>query len=106
MFLALMVGALGSPSSPSRGSIVDISRVDGGRSRISVTASQRAHCQHFLCSWWAPADLQHRLLRGPPSTFLASMVGALRFPTSPPKGTAIDISCIDVGRSQISSIAF
>jgi hypothetical protein len=49
-FLALMVGALGSTTpAPPRGPAFDVCYVDGGRSRISVSTSQRAQ---------GPADLQ------------------------------------------------
>jgi hypothetical protein len=48
IFFALMVGAPESPAPPSRGPSVDIFCVYGGRSRISGTASQRVHRQHFL----------------------------------------------------------
>jgi hypothetical protein len=43
-------------------------------------------------------------LRGSLSTFFALMVGTPGSPTSPPRGFAIDVSCIDDARSQISVI--
>jgi hypothetical protein len=71
MFLALMVGALGSLTPPPRGAggavniscvdggcscfsitcqgaTIDVSSVDGGRFRISDITSQGAHRQYFL----------------------------------------------------------
>jgi hypothetical protein len=42
-FLALMVGAPGSPASaPPRGAVIDVFYVDGGRSQIFVSTSQGA----------------------------------------------------------------
>jgi hypothetical protein len=41
MFLVLMVGTPGSSTSPPREPTVDVSCVDGGRSRISGITSQR-----------------------------------------------------------------
>jgi hypothetical protein len=37
-FLMLMMGTPESPSAPPRGAVVDVFSIDGGRSRISVTA--------------------------------------------------------------------
>jgi hypothetical protein len=48
-FLAIMVGALGSPAIPPWGSAIDVFCVDGGCSRISGIASQVAHRRCFLC---------------------------------------------------------
>jgi hypothetical protein len=61
MFLTLMVGTLGSSSSPPRGAAIDVSSVDGGCSRISITASQGARYQRFYHWWWALPDLCHHL---------------------------------------------
>jgi hypothetical protein len=47
-FVALMVDAFGSPLASHRGPAIDICRVDGGRSRISVSTSQGSHRWHFL----------------------------------------------------------
>jgi hypothetical protein len=48
-FLALNVGAPGSTTlAPPRGPAIDIFYIDGGRSRISVNASQGAHRRRFL----------------------------------------------------------
>jgi hypothetical protein len=57
--------------------------IDGRRSRISGNTSQGAH---HLC-------------------FLALMMGALGFVVSPPRGSAIDIFCVDSGCSQIFVMA-
>jgi hypothetical protein len=77
-----MVGAPGSPASPPRGSAVDVSCVDGGRSRIFSIASQG----------------------GPSSTFLTLMVGASGSLAPPPREPAVDAFCVDGGRSRISGI--
>jgi hypothetical protein len=57
--------------------------IDGGCSRISDIASQGAHHRHFF----------------------VLMVGALGSLTSPPRGVAIDVSCVDGGCSRISGTA-
>jgi hypothetical protein len=41
-FLALMVGALGSPTLPPRGPVADVLHLSGSRSQISGNASQWA----------------------------------------------------------------
>jgi hypothetical protein len=48
MFLTLMVGFPGSLSAPLRGPPSTFSSVDGGRSRISDTASQGVRRRHFF----------------------------------------------------------
>jgi hypothetical protein len=48
-----VVGARESPSVPLRGSIIDVSDIGGGRSRVSVSASQGAAidvCHAFAAS--------------------------------------------------------
>jgi hypothetical protein len=49
MFFVLLVGALKYLTSPPKGPVIDIFCVDGGRSRISNSASQGARRQCFLC---------------------------------------------------------
>jgi hypothetical protein len=48
MFLSLMLGTPGSLAMPPRGPAIDVSYVDGGRSRISGTAAQGACCPRFF----------------------------------------------------------
>jgi hypothetical protein len=77
------MGAPGSLALPPRGAAVDVFCVDGGRSRISGTASQ-----------------------GVSSTFLALMVDVLGFLVSPPREPTVNVFCVDGGRSRISGITF
>jgi hypothetical protein len=73
MFLGLIVGARGSPSPPLRGSVIDVSYVDGGRSWISGTTSKG----------------------GPSLMFLALMVDAPGSRAPPPRGSVVDVSYVD-----------
>jgi hypothetical protein len=65
----------------ARGPTVDVCRDDGGHSWISVSTLGA---------------------RGPSSTFVVMMVGALGSPSAPPRGAAVDVCRIDGGRFQIS----
>jgi hypothetical protein len=60
-----------------------------------------ARHQHSFHQWWVLPDLRCRLPRGAPSTIFASMVGAPGSLASPPRGPAIDIFCVNRGRSRI-----
>jgi hypothetical protein len=100
-----MVGTPGPLAPSPRGLAVDIFYVDGGPSQTSITYPQGARHQWFLCCWWAPPDLWHHLAGGPPSMFFALMVGGPGHPAAPFRGLAIDIFCIDSGRSRSSSTA-
>jgi hypothetical protein len=70
IFLALMVGSFGSPVPPHRGLLSMFLSVDDGRSRISISTSQRDRHRHFS----------------------ALMVNALGSPSAPPRGPTIDVS--------------
>jgi hypothetical protein len=59
----------------------------------------------FLRQWWVLPDLRHRLPGGPLSTFSTSMVDAPGSPLLPPRGPAVDVFCVNGGRSLISIIA-
>jgi hypothetical protein len=48
-FLALIVDAPGSPASPPRGPVVDVSCIDSERSQISDIAYQGGRRRRFLC---------------------------------------------------------
>jgi hypothetical protein len=104
-FLVLMVGAHGSPAPPPRGAAVDVFCVDGGRSRISITASQGAHHRRFLVLMVGPFGSLTSPPRGPSLVFLALMVGAPGSLAPPPRGPTIDVFCIDGGCSRIFCIA-
>jgi hypothetical protein len=52
--------------------------------------------------WLALLGIRHHLSRGPPSTSSRKVVGAPGSPASPPRGPAIDIFKINVGRSRTS----
>jgi hypothetical protein len=70
-FLALMVGAPGSPPpAPPRGPIVNVFYIEGGRSRISISTHHGARRRCFL----------------------ALMMGALGSSGSTDQGPTIDIS--------------
>jgi hypothetical protein len=73
MFLGLIVGARGSPLPPLRGSAVDVSYIDGGRSWISGTTSKG----------------------GPSLMFLALMVDAPGSRAPPLRGSVVDVSYVD-----------
>jgi hypothetical protein len=77
-----MVGAPRSPSLPPSGPAIDVFMLNGGHSRISITASQGAVIDIFML-----------------------MVGAPGSPTLPPRGLAEDIFTLNGGHSQISVIA-
>jgi hypothetical protein len=66
--------------------------VDGGRSRISGTTSQRARRRHFLPLMVGAPDLQYRLPGGLSSTFFALMVDTSESPAPPPRGLVFDVS--------------
>jgi hypothetical protein len=103
-FLTLIVGALGYLAPPPRGP-TDVSCVDGGCPRISIIASQGPHHRCLLHLWWTLPDLRHHLLGGRRRRFFVLMVGAPGSPTPPPKGSVINIFCVDGGHSQISGTA-
>jgi hypothetical protein len=94
-FLALMVGALGSPAqAPPRGLAVNIFYVDGERSWISVSTHQGGSTLTFL----SVDDGRSQISSSGTSQgarrrhFLALMVDALGFPAMiPPRGPAVDV---------------
>jgi hypothetical protein len=113
-FLALMVGAPGSPPpAPPRGPIVNVFYIEGGRSRISISTHQGARLQCFFALMvGAPGSPTPAPPRGPPSTyvdggrswisvsthqgpchqrFFVLMVGAPESSVPPPKGPATNV---------------
>jgi hypothetical protein len=79
-FAALM-GALRYPSAPARGPVIDVCRIDGGRSRISVSILPGARRRRFLA-----------LMVGAPGSLAPAL----------PRGAAVDVCYVDDGRSWIS----
>jgi hypothetical protein len=79
-FLMLMVDTPGSLSAPTRGAVVDVFNVDGGRSRISISTRQGA------C---------HR-------RFFNIDSGRSRISVNTYRGLVVDVFNVDGGRSRIS----
>jgi hypothetical protein len=107
-FLALMVGALGSPAlAPPRGPTINVFYIDGGRSQISISTHQGAHHQYFFAlmvgAFGSPALASPR---GPGVDVFILMVGAPRSPSAPVRGLPSMFLCVDGGCPQISSTAY
>jgi hypothetical protein len=87
------------------GPAIDILHVDGGRSGTSDIVSQGGRRRHFFVLMVSALGSLTSLPRGALSTFYLLMVGAPKPPTPPPRGSTVNVFCVDGGRSQISDAA-